>query len=273
MTQFLAHLTIFDAIDVAIVALLLIKIFSLIKETRAEQLVKGIMALLILTKLSDLLHLYTMRWILTNVMSYGLLVIIIMFQPELRRALEYIGRSRLFRGSLLSVSDDQLDNVIEALTATATSLSRQKIGALIVLERETGLNEIVDTGTRIDSLVTSDLLISIFFPNTPLHDGAVIIKNDRIKAASCFLPLTENKGLSRDLGTRHRAALGISERSDCLAIVVSEETGGISIATNGTLERHLDEKTLRHRLEQAYTMKKESSGIMEQWRQRHGEEK
>ncbi|NLY09986.1 MAG: TIGR00159 family protein [Tissierellia bacterium] len=273
LPDFFMHLTLFDVVDVAIVAILLVKLFGLIKETRAEQLIKGIFALLVLTKISELLHLYTIQWILTNVMSYGILLIIIMFQPELRRGLEHIGRSRVLRGSFGEIGAEASQQLVQEIVRAALSLSRQQMGAIIVMERHTGLNEIVDTGTKIDGNVTTDLLINIFIPNTPLHDGAVIIKNDRIKAAACFLPLTENKNLSRDLGTRHRAALGISEKSDCIAVVVSEETGVISIAENGVLKRHIDEKTLAKKLMEIYSPTKNNRSIVDQLRRRHDEEK
>jgi len=152
------------------------------------------------------------------------------------------------------------------------SLSRQKIGALIVLERETGLNEVADTGTKINGRVSSNLLINIFIPNTPLHDGAVIIKEDVIKAAACFLPLTDNANISKELGTRHRAALGISERSDSLAIIVSEETGAISIAENGTIARHLDSKTLKQILTDMYKPKDSNQSFMVKWRRKDEQE-
>ena len=255
-----------DVIDILIVALVLYKLFNLIKETRAEQLTKGIVVLLILTKLSEWAKFYTINWILDNAMTVGTLAILIVFQPELRRGLEYIGRSSLLKKSLIEVRGESLSKVVEEIVDAVASLSRQKIGALIVLERQTGLNEVADTGTRINGLVTSDLLINIFIPNTPLHDGAVIIKDDRIKAAAAFLPLTDSFGISKELGTRHRAAIGISERSDSLSIVVSEETGSISIAENGTISRYLDIKTLRQILTDMYKPEEEKQSFFTKWR-------
>ena len=242
-----SNIRIRDIVDIIIVAIVLYNLFKLIRETRAEQLVKGIFAIFVFEKISGegWLELYTINWILKNTMTVGVIAILIVFQPELRRGLEYIGRSRFFTKSFLEIRGESLSKTVEEIVEACASLSRQKIGALIVLERETGLKEVVETGTRIDGLVSSNLLINIFIPNTPLHDGAVIIKDDTIKAAACFLPLTDNMNISKELGTRHRAGIGISERSDSLSIIVSEETGAISIAENGTIARHLDSKTLR----------------------------
>lgn len=263
-----------DIIDIIIVAAVFYKLFSLIKETRAEQLTKGIFALFVFAKLSGFLKLYTINWILENAMTVGVIAILIVFQPELRRGLEYIGRSRFFTKSFLEVKGESLTKNVDEIVEAVASLSRQKIGALIVLERETGLNEVIETGTKIDGLVSSDLLINIFIPNTPLHDGAVIIKEDIIRAAACFLPLTENMGVSKELGTRHRAALGISEKSDTLSIIVSEETGAISIAENGNIARHLDTKTLRQILIDMYKPKESSQAFIMRWRRKdeQGEE-
>ena len=249
------NLRVRDIIDILIVAAAFYKLFMLIRETRAEQLTKGIIALFVFTKISDWLELYTVFWILEKTMTVGVLAILIVFQPELRRALEYIGRSSFFTKSLIEIKDESLSQVVEEIVEAVASLSRQKIGALIVIERTTGLSEVVETGTKINGKVSSDLLINIFIPNTPLHDGAVIIKEDMIKAAGCFLPLTDNTSLSKELGTRHRAALGISEKSDSLSIVVSEETGAISIAENGSIARYLDSKTLRQILMDMYKPK------------------
>ena len=255
-----------DVVDIVIVAVVLYKLFTLIKETRAEQLTKGIVVLLILTKLSEWAELFTINWILNNAMTVGTLAILIVFQPELRRGLEYIGRSRFFTKSLIEIRGESLSKVVEEIVEAAASLSRQKIGALIVIERQTGLNEVAETGTRINGLVSSDLLINIFIPNTPLHDGAVIIKDDKIKAAACFLPLTDNTSVSKELGTRHRAALGISERSDSLSIIVSEETGAISVAENGSISRYLDTKTLTQILLDMYKPDDDKQKFIAKWR-------
>ena len=271
--NFFSNVRIRDVIDILIVAVVLYKLFNLIKETRAEQLTKGIVVLLILTEISDWAEFYTINWILDNAMTVGTLAILIVFQPELRRGLEYIGRSSFFKKSFIEVKGESLSKIVEEIVDAVASLSRQKIGALIVLERQTGLNEVAETGTRIDGFVTSDLLINIFIPNTPLHDGAVIIKDDRIKAAACFLPLTDKSNISKELGTRHRAAIGISERSDCLSIIVSEETGSISIAENGTISRYLDTKTLRQILTDIYNPEEEKQTFITKWRLKNGQGK
>ncbi|MTI68494.1 MAG: TIGR00159 family protein [Firmicutes bacterium] len=258
------NISIRNMIDIFIVAFVFYKIYTLIKETRAEQLIKGIIVLLVATKISEWLKLFTINWILEKTIEVGVIALLIVFQPELRRALEYIGRSRFLTKSLVEIKEEDINNVIEEIVEAVASLSRQKIGALIIFEKETGLNEVIETGSRIDGLVSSGLLINIFIPNTPLHDGAVIIKDKKIKAAGCLLPLSENMNLKRDLGTRHRAALGITEKSDSLAIVVSEETGAISVADNGKLSRYVDTKTLREILRKIY--EPDEQGILLKWR-------
>jgi diadenylate cyclase len=268
LKELFLNIRIRDIIDILIVAFAFYKLLMLIRETRAEQLTKGIIVLFVITKISGWLELYTVYWILEKTMTVGVIAILIVFQPELRRALEYIGRSRFFTKSLVEIQDEDINKAVEEIVEAAASLSRQKIGALIVIERETGLNEVVETGTLINGKVSSGLLINIFIPNTPLHDGAVVIKGDTVKAAGCFLPLTDNMSLSKELGTRHRAALGISEKSDCLAIVVSEETGAISIAEKGILARYLDVKTLRQILIDTYKPNDSKQTFLAKWRRK-----
>lgn len=257
-----------DIIDILIVAAVLYKFYTLLRETRAEQLIKGIFVLVALTIVSERLQLYTIHYILSNAMTVGAIALIVVFQPELRRGLEYIGRSGFFSKSLIEIRGESTSKIVDELVEAVASLSRQKIGALIVLERSTGLNEVANTGTKIDGQVSSDLLINIFIPNTPLHDGAVIIKDEVIKAAACFLPLTDSSDISKELGTRHRAALGISERSDSLSIIVSEETGAISTAENGSISRYLDSKTLRQILNATYNPDTQSQSFITRWRQK-----
>lgn len=240
-----------DIIDILLVAILIYNVIRMLRGTRAEQLSKGIIFLLVLTEVSNRLEIYTVNWILTNLMTLGMVAILIVFQPELRRGLEYLGRSSTFHKTIGS-NGKHKSKVVGEISAAVASLSRQKIGALIVMEKQTGLNEIAATGTPVDGYVTTGLLINIFIPNTPLHDGAVIIKDDRIVAAACFLPLSDNQGISKELGTRHRAAIGMSEKSDSLSIIVSEETGSISIAENGKISRHLDIPTLEDILQELY---------------------
>jgi diadenylate cyclase len=240
----MGRINIFDIIDIAIVTYLFYKIFMFIKDTRAEQVFKGIILFLIVTQVSDFLKLHTLTWLLKNSLNIGIIAAIIL-QPEIRAALEHIGRAKLtIFGKGSGASEDSLKQMIEEIVESLYSLSRQKIGALIVMERDTKLNEIVGTGTIIDSEISRQLIINIFIPNTPLHDGAVIVRDTRIKSAACFLPLTESKDLSKDLGTRHRAGIGVSEMSDCITLIVSEETGEVSIAKAGKLYRDISKERL-----------------------------
>jgi diadenylate cyclase len=241
-----------DIADMAIVAFVFYKLYMLIRETRAEQLIKGILVLLIATQVSEWLQLHVINWILKNTMTVGFIALLIVFQPELRRALEYIGRTKFLTKSIMDIEEEEIKNAVEELVEAMGSLSRQKIGALIVIERETRLSEIIETGTQIGGKVSSGLLINIFIPNTPLHDGAVVIRKSEILAAGCLLPLTDNSHISKALGTRHRAGIGITERSDAMVVIVSEETGAISIAENGKLKRFLDTKKLSEILLQSY---------------------
>ena len=180
------------------------------------------------------------------------IMIIVVFQPELRKILETIGRSNILTKSFADIRGEKVDKCVEEIVHAVFSLSRQRIGALIIFERSTGLGDVVETGTVLNSAISSELLINIFIPNTPLHDGAVVIKNATIKAAACFLPLSTEQSISKELGTRHRAAIGMSEKSDCLALIVSEETGGISIAEHGKINRYVDEPTLTKILTKLY---------------------
>ncbi len=264
-TQITANIRIQDIIDVLVISFVVYKIFDFLKQTRAEQLLKGIAILLVLTKISEWLQLYTVNWILSNTMTVGTIAILVVFQPELRRGLEYLGRTSIFTGNLAEIQENEAKHTVKSILDAVASLSRQKIGAILVIERRTGLNEIIDTGTKMDSIVSAELLINIFIPNTPLHDGAVIIKDDRIRAAACFLPLSENMTISKEMGTRHRAALGMSERSDSLSIVVSEETGVISIAEHASISRHLDIDTLETILMEIYR-RSEDRSIGNFWR-------
>lgn len=241
-----------DIIDIAIVAVCIYKLYMMIKETRAEQLVKGLVIIFIFVKISDSMKLYTVNWVLENMMTALAIMIIVVFQPELRKILETIGRSNILTKSFADIRGEKVDKCVEEIVHAVFSLSRQRIGALIIFERSTGLGDVVETGTALNSAISSELLINIFIPNTPLHDGAVVIKNDTIKAAACFLPLSTEQSISKELGTRHRAAIGMSEKSDCLALIVSEETGGISIAEHGKINRYVDEPTLTKILTKLY---------------------
>lgn len=247
------NIRIMDVVDIAIVAFVFYKLLSLIKETRAEQLIKGLIILLVILKLSEWAKLYVVHYILVNTMTIGVVALLIVFQPELRRALEYIGRSKFLTKNIGEHSEEEVEDFVQNTVNAVVSLSREKIGALIVIENETGLNEIVNTGVKIDGHLSSGLLINIFIPNTPLHDGAVIVRDNRIMAAGCFLPLSENQSIHKELGTRHRAAIGIAEQSDALVLIVSEETGTISAAQNGKLSRHLDANALMNLLRKSAT--------------------
>ncbi|MGF0040528.1 diadenylate cyclase CdaA [Peptoniphilaceae bacterium SGI.131] len=237
-----------DIVDILVMSYVIYKLISLVKETRAEQLLKGLFFVLIFARVAEVLNLYTVSWLINNILTAGLILIIVVFQPELRRVFEKLGRSNKLFTSLFKYKVEENRFKSDEITNAVASLARQKIGALIVIENKVGLMDITETGTLINGEVTSELLINIFIPNTPLHDGAVIIKEDRIVSAGCFLPLTNNQSLSKDLGTRHRAALGISEKSDAFVIIVSEETGIISTAQNGVISRYVDAETLRDTL-------------------------
>lgn len=258
------YIRIIDIIDIFIIAVLTYNCLKLWQGTRAEQLAKGIIVILILTKLSEWGEFYTIYWLLDKVMTWGIVAILVVFQPELRRGLELIGRSSSsFRNSREVVV---VPKTVTEICDAVGSLARQKIGALIIIERQTGLNEIVETGTKVDGLVSSSLIINIFIPNTPLHDGAVIVKGDRIVAASCFLPLSDSDNISKELGTRHRAGIGISEKSDCLSIMVSEETGSISVAEKGKISRYLDLETLETILNKIYNPSLVNQNALFKWK-------
>ena len=218
-------------LDIAIVIFLLYKAVKVLRKTRAWQLLKGIAILVILTIVSGWLKFRILNYILTSVMMYGVFLLIVVFQPELRRGLEQLGtgKFRKFLGMTKDLEGKTKETVYRVVIA-ATELSKHKTGALIVLERDIKIKDIIDTGIYIDSEVSPQLLVNIFVPNTPLHDGAVIISDNKIAAAACMLPLADDKDIARELGTRHRAAIGITKETDCVAVVVSEETGKISIA-------------------------------------------
>lgn len=237
-------------IDVGIVAYVLYKVLLLVKGTRAIQLLKGLALLGAFSLVSVELEFQTVNWILNKAGLAILVAVPVVFQPELRRALEQLGRGRLFgRRISLFVNREEVSDLIENLADTVDILVRRRIGALIIIEKETGLKDYMETGVEIDGLVSPDFLLNIFFPNSPLHDGAAIISGTRVAAAACLLPLTDRPFLSKELGTRHRAALGITEDTDAVALVVSEETGIVSVAYEGKITRRLDRKQLEETLE------------------------
>ena len=242
-----------DIVDIAILSFLIFHGIKLIRETRAQQLTKGILILIGCYLLAVFFNLQTIRFLLRICFQWGFLALIIMFQPELRRVLEKVGRTSLggFNFFSSSDSDDNTEHwkkAIDAICDSAASLSSTKTGALIICERKTKLGEQIATGTILNCIPSTAIFGNIFFPNTPLHDGAVFIRNQRIVAATCYLPLSDNMELSKELGTRHRAGVGISEVSDSLTIIVSEETGAVSIAEGGLLKRDVGQDELKKKL-------------------------
>lgn len=267
--ELFVNFRIIDFLDIVIVAVIFYKLLMLIKETRAEQLIKGLIVLLVALNLSKWLKMHMVNYILENTMTVGVIALLVVFQPELRRALEYLGRTKWLSISISEVIKQEMAQNIEEIVTAVATLSRTKTGALIVMERDTGLNEIVDTGTLIEGRVSALLIANIFEHNAPLHDGAVLIKKEKIMAAGCFLPLSTKNDLSRDLGTRHRAALGMIENSDAIVIVVSEETGAISIAMDGVLKRFLDSQDLRNILTDSFIVEEKQS-LVGKWRGLNG---
>ena len=233
-----------DLIDILIIAFIFYKLAQISMETRANPIIKGILLFIAATWISEWLHLNTVNYILRNVMQIGMFALLVIFQPELRSALEKVGRTR-FSNLFTHEEENKNENVASEIAAACAYMSSEKIGALIVIERYTKIGDIIRTGCTINGEVSSDLLINTFIPNTPLHDGAVIIRDGKILAARCILPLTKNESLSSELGTRHRAAIGLTESSDAVVVVVSEETGKISIAADGSISRNYTEDTLK----------------------------
>jgi diadenylate cyclase len=255
-----------DIVDIVVMSFVFYRLILIIRGTRAEQLVKGLFLLLLAMVLSDQAGFDTLHWVLRQVMTVGLIAIPIVFQPELRRALEHLGRGKIFKSSFWNLNNQELENMLDELNKALPVLVKKRMGALIVIERSTGLKEWIDTGIPVEGVVTAELLINIFFPRSPLHDGAVIIQGNQIVAAGCYLPLTEEPNLGKELGTRHRAGIGISEQSDAVAIIVSEETGIISIAHDGVLTRYLDEKKLRALLSELCSPEKSEGIGLKSWR-------
>ncbi|WP_102029509.1 diadenylate cyclase CdaA [Salirhabdus sp. Marseille-P4669] len=237
-------------IDIALVWFVLYKLFMLVRGTKAVQLIKGIVVILAIFFLSFLFQLQTVQWLMEQALAWGFVIVAILFQPELRRALEQLGRGKFFSRNTHN-EQQEMQDIIEAIVKSCNYMAKRRIGALISMQLETGMGDYVETGIPIRGKITSELLTNIFVPNTPLHDGAVILSEDQIVAAACYLPLSESPFISKELGTRHRAALGVSEVTDALTIVVSEETGSISITKNGELHRNLDEHTIREMLKNA----------------------
>lgn len=250
-----------DIIDILVVAFVIYKLLMWIKDTRTWALFKGVVIVIIIAMVAYILELHTVWWIISNTITVGTIALLVVFQPEFRRALEQIGRGS-FMGFLLSGSEDNGGNqslteeTIDNVAKAVMQMAKVKTGALIVFEHETKLGDVERTGIKIDAAVSSQLLVNIFEKNTPLHDGAIIISNNRISAATCFLPLTDSPEISKELGTRHRAAIGISEVTDAIVIVVSEETGIVSYVKNGYIKRGLDAEMLKRVLSMSKNKKK-----------------
>jgi len=235
-----------DLVDIAIVSVLIYEFLKLIKGTRAVQMAVGSLLVVLLFYVSRLAPLQTLNWLIRNVLVYVAFAAIVIFQSDIRRALAHFGRAPFFR---LFLRGEGTAEIIDEIVVATTMLSSQKVGAIVVLEREIGLRNYIESGIPLDAALTYDLIVTVFQPGSPLHDGAVMVQEGRVAAAACFLPLTVNPRVSRDLGSRHRAAIGLTEECDALAIVVSEETGRVSLALEGRIEQTLDGEQLRRRLE------------------------
>ena len=245
------HLTWIAVLDIVVVAAIIYQLIVFIKGTRAVQMALGLALIVVFFYFSRWIALETVSWMLTNILPYFVFVIIVIFQHEIRRALVRFGQAPLFGGFSTINRNEFYDEIVLAVRTLTTN----QTGALIVIERDIGLKTYIESGIALDATLSYDLLVSIFNPSVPLHDGAVIIQNRRIAAGACFLPLTVKPRLSKELGTRHRAAIGVTEETDAVAIVVSEETGAISFAHDGEIERYLDPDTLRQRLRNAFERK------------------
>ncbi|KOO47191.1 diadenylate cyclase CdaA [Viridibacillus arvi] len=240
-----------NILDILLVWFVIYKILTLIRGTKAVQLLKGIFVIIIIRIITVYAGLNTLGWMMQQVINFGFLAIIIIFQPELRRALEQLGRGKLFARSNLQ-EDEERTRLVSAMSKSVSYMAKRRIGALVSIERETGLNDYIETGIPMFSEISSELLINIFIPNTPLHDGAVIVQKNKIAAAACYLPLSESPFISKELGTRHRAAIGIGEVTDAITIIVSEETGAISLTVNGDLHRDLSIEEFEARLRKTW---------------------
>jgi len=237
-----------NIVDILLVWFVIYKAIGYIRGTKAVQLLKGIFVILIIKFTSDVFGLNTLGWIMEQAITWGFLAIIIIFQPEFRRALEQLGRGRLFSRS--AANEEEIEaKMVESIIKATDYMAKRRIGALISIERETGMGDYIETGIQLDSKISSELLINIFIPNTPLHDGAVVIQKGRVAAAACYLPLSESPFISKELGTRHRAALGISEVTDSVTVIVSEETGNISLTKNAELYRDVSMEQLTELLQ------------------------
>ena len=258
-------ITVVDILDILLVAFVIYQVINLIRSTSAYRIAKAIVILLIVTAVTDLLNFHTINYLLERVLELGFVALVIVFQPELRRFLEKMGgRSmRDLIGINSSGQENSMPEVIRETVEACEAMSKERVGALIVFERENSLEQVSSTGTKVDAAVSQELIRNIFFPKACLHDGGMIINNCRIESAGCLLPLTENRNLSTDLGTRHRAGVGVSETADCVVVIVSEETGTISVAINGMLKRYLSNETLRRLLTQELIGDEKKSSVID----------
>lgn len=262
-----------DIVDIIIVAFLLYKLLEFIKETRAQQLFRGILLIVAAFIASEVFDLSLLNWLLTSLVTVGLIAVVIVFQPEIRRALEQLGRRGFITGTFRDLSKEESYATVHMLVDAADDFSSTRTGALIAIEQETTLADIIETGVVIDGEMSVRLLGNLFYEGSPLHDGAVIIRGNKVYAASCVLPLTSRQDIGKNLGTRHRAGLGLSEVSDAFIIIVSEETGAISVARNGELSRFLDLKSLEKMLLDIYIRSDEDRGLLSRFRVKKGTDK
>ena len=268
------RLGIIDVIDILIVAVIIYELLLLTRHTRGSALLKGLFLMFLIVLLSKILGLTSLSWLILAVLQNGAIVLVVLFQPELRKALERMGRSRLITKGSHRNEDEVTEVIIEEIVQTVVDLSRRRVGALLVFERKTGLQDVIETGTALNSEISAPLLENIFEPNTPLHDGAVVIRDDRVMAAACILPLAEASGVIRGLGTRHRAAVGITENTDAAVIVVSEQTGIVSFASDGTLKRPFTVEDIKTFLHGFYSSRSNGIGsILRRLMKRFTEEK
>lgn len=247
-----------DYLDIIVVAFLIYKCLPLIRTPNIMRIARTVIALVLVAWITGIMHLYTLNWILNQFLAVGILAFIVLFQPELRRMIDHLGNVKLSTFFGFTRPVQEMDNVIAQTVMACEIMSREKVGALIVFAREQRLDEYFKTGTQIDGQVSEQLLRNVFFKNSPLHDGAMIIRDGRVAAAGCVLPLSESHRLSADLGTRHRAGVGMSEASDAVVVIISEENGTISVATGGMLKRHLAPQTLEKLLRNELCPEKES---------------
>ena len=255
-----------DVLDIVIVAYLLYTLLGFIKETRAQQLFRGILLIIAFFLVSEILNLSLLNWLLTRLITVGLIAVVILFQPEIRRGLEQIGRRGVLSWQFRDMGKEEMYATVHKIVDAVDDFSSTQTGALMAIERETMLSDISESGVIVDAEISVRLLGNLFYEGSPLHDGAVIIRGDRVHAASCVLPLTERQNIGKNLGTRHRAALGLSEVSDAFVIVVSEETGAISVAQNGEFKRFLDLKTLEKMLLDIYLPSSEDRDLLSRFR-------